>query len=201
MAIARHRRGASSARLLPSALTGNGLAIIISMMPDGELDGVDGPVCPLLGMASDRRSHFTYPHPAHRCFAKQHGATTDARRQLDYCLSPSFASCDRFQAREHDAPAPEKRGSAPAEGDNGFPGATVPGSRAPEIVIYVSRVGDSLERVAATYGLTVEQIAQANGLAVDAEIAEERRLVIPLPTPSRGRSGRPGASNRGDGLD
>lgn len=171
------------------------------MMPGAELDGVDGPVCPLLGMATDRRSHFTYPHPAHRCFAKEHAAITDARRQLDYCLSPSFSSCDRFQARERDARSPKKRGSAPAQGDDGLPGTTIPGSRAPGTVIYVSRVGDSLAKMSATYGLTVEQIAQANGLEINAFVAEGTRLVIPLPTPSRGEPGQIAPGKRGDGLD
>lgn len=178
-----------------------GLAIIINVMRGGGLDGVDGPVCPLLGMATDRRSHFTYPHPEHRCFAKERAATTDARRQIDYCISPSFSSCDRFQAREGKARSAEKRASALAEEeDNAPPDTTAPGSLAPGTVIHVSRIGDSLERVAATYGLTVEQIAQTNGLTVNAVVGEGTRLVIPIPTPSPDRSGRPRASKR-DGLD
>jgi hypothetical protein len=173
----------------------------MSMMAGGELDGVDGAVCPFLGMATDRRSHFTYPHPAHRCFVKEHAAGTDARRQVNYCLSPNFSSCDRFQARERGTRSARKGRSAHAEREDRLPDALIPGSRAPGTVIYVSRVGDSLERMAATYGLTVEQVAQANGLDVDAVVGEGTRLVIPLPPPSRGRSGRTGTSEQGGGLD
>jgi hypothetical protein len=64
---------------------------------DSELDRLDAPVCPYLGLASDRRSHFTYPHPGHRCFATDHPATTDARRQATYCLSPGYPACDRYR--------------------------------------------------------------------------------------------------------
>jgi hypothetical protein len=63
-----------------------------------EFDGLDAPACPLLGLAADRRSHFTYAHPAHRCFAMDHPATTDPRRQLMFCLSPDFRACERYGA-------------------------------------------------------------------------------------------------------
>lgn len=61
-----------------------------------EPDRPDAPACPLLGLVADRRSHFTYPHPAHRCFAKDSPATTDAGRQATYCLSLNFTACDRY---------------------------------------------------------------------------------------------------------
>jgi hypothetical protein len=57
----------------------------------------DAPGCPLLGLAADPRSHFTYPHPGHRCFAKNRPAATDASRQATYCLSFDFAACDRYR--------------------------------------------------------------------------------------------------------
>ena len=63
-----------------------------------EPDGLDAPACPLLGLAADRRSHFTYPHPGHRCFAKKNAATTEALLQSTYCLSPAYATCDRYRA-------------------------------------------------------------------------------------------------------
>ena len=67
-------------------------------MASAELDIRDAPACPLLGLAADRRTHFTYPHPGHRCFATEHPATTDARRQATYCLSLDFTTCDRYRA-------------------------------------------------------------------------------------------------------
>ena len=72
-----------------------------------ELDGPDALACPLLGLAADRRSHFTYAHPGHRCFATEHPATTNARRQATYCLSPGYTACDRYQARQRPAQAGE----------------------------------------------------------------------------------------------
>jgi hypothetical protein len=63
-----------------------------------DLEGRDPPACPLLGLAADRRSHFTYPHPVHRCFAGHGPAVTDTRRQVVYCLNRRFLACDRFRA-------------------------------------------------------------------------------------------------------
>jgi LysM repeat protein len=58
-------------------------------------------------------------------------------------------------------------------------------------VILVFRAGDSLARIAAAYGLTVEQIATSSGLTFNDVVAEGTRLVIPL--------GRPPASVPGAG--
>jgi LysM repeat protein len=44
----------------------------------------------------------------------------------------------------------------------------------------VYHVGDSLVRIARDHGLTVEQLALANGLRFDTSIADGTRLVIPL---------------------
>ena len=141
-------------------------------------DGTDAPVCPLLGLTTDRRSHFTYPHPGHRCFAKGRPASTDASRQARYCLSANYTACDRFAARQTAARAADGRASSPGSAppddvDRG--GQVTPGA-----VIHVLREGDSLARIATSYGLTVEQIAAANGLAPNAPVAPGTRLVIPL---------------------
>jgi len=142
----------------------------------------DAPACPLLGLAADRRSHFTYPHPDHRCFATEHAAPTDAHRQSAYCLSASFDACDRFLARQRrgaasdpsrfptasDAPIVQ-RGSAPS---------AAPARVTTAIVVF--RTGDTLARIAARYGLTVQQIMAANHLASPDAVADGDRLVIPL---------------------
>jgi hypothetical protein len=165
-----------------------------------EPSGLEAQVCPLLGLESDRRTRYTYPHPDHRCFAKERAATTDARRQASYCLDPAFTACDRFQARERRARKPANE-DVPAGMGEGLPGTTVPGSRAPGTVVHVFRAGDSLERLATIYGLTVEQIAQANGLQVNAVVAEGTRLVIPLSASSRDRPDHTAAGPRGVGSD
>ena len=64
-----------------------------------ELDGRDAPACPLLGLAADPRSHFTYPHPGHRCYATKSAASADASRQATFCLGPGYTACDRYRAR------------------------------------------------------------------------------------------------------
>ena len=70
---------------------------VIAGMAGAELDLLGTSACPLLGLTSDRRTHFTFPNSGHRCFATGHPASTDARRQSAYCLSPRFDACDRFR--------------------------------------------------------------------------------------------------------
>lgn len=168
-----------------------------------ERDGPDAPACPFLGLAADRRSHFTFPHPGHRCLAGKHPAAIDARRQSAYCLSLDFAACDRYRAwqrragsgRQADAQRPAERD--PARRTSAATITAAPGTT----VVHVLRAGDSLDRIAAAYGLTVEQIATANGFTLDDVVAVGTRLVIPLglpaasgpgPDPSQGRADRSG---------
>jgi hypothetical protein len=68
-------------------------------------DVPDPIACPLLGLAADGSSHFTFPHPVHRCFAGKHQAKVDASRQVAYCLGPGYTGCDRYEARQRRAPA------------------------------------------------------------------------------------------------
>lgn len=141
----------------------------------------DPPACPLLGLAADRRSHFTYPHPGHRCFASGHPATADARRQTTYCLSLDYPKCDRYQAW---LSVPEsKRRPEPSWPDRLTSGhANTPGAQtavSPTTVIYVFREGDSLNRIAARFDLTVGEILTANAGVPNAP-TDGTRLVIPL---------------------
>jgi hypothetical protein len=89
---------------------------MIGRMAGVEHEVPDAPGCPLLGLAADRRSHFTYPHPGHRCFAKKHAATTEARRQATYCLSLNFTACDRYQAWQRRAESGRRGGTKPTAG-------------------------------------------------------------------------------------
>ena len=108
----RHSGVTSPGRMAPEA--------IMAGMASIELDGPDASACPLLGLAADRRSHFTYPHPGHRCFAKKHPATTDARRQATYCLSLDFTSCDRYRAwKARRSPSAPGTGPKPSGGQIG----------------------------------------------------------------------------------
>jgi LysM repeat protein len=67
------------------------------------------------------------------------------------------------------------------------------------VVIYVFRAGDSLANIATRYGLSPEQIAEANGLDIDAAVADGIRLIIPLaPTPGFGRP-KPGSETQASG--
>ena len=56
--------------------------------------------CPNLGLASDPRTHFDFPHPRHRCHVTSSLAGfIDATQQAEVCLKPSYASCVRLEAR------------------------------------------------------------------------------------------------------
>jgi hypothetical protein len=160
-------------------------------MVSTELDGPDAPVCPLLGLAADRRSHFTYPHPGHRCFATEHPATTDARRQAAYCLSAGYAACDRYVARKRSQAGDRPQARQSSREASASPGGTPAGALiGAGTVIHVFRAGDSLTRIATVYGLTVEQIATANGFTLTDAVADGTRLVIPLGAPAVSVPGR-----------
>lgn len=162
-----------------------------------ELDGPDAPACPFLGLAADRRSHFMYSHPGHRCFAAKHAAAVDARRQSAYCLNLGFAACDRYRAWQRRAGSGRQaEAQRPAEGDPARRASAATTTAAPgTTVVHVLRAGDSLDRIAAAYGLTVEQIATANGFTLNDGVAVGARLVIPLgPPAASGPRGGPRAA-------
>lgn len=142
-------------------------------MDSTELDGSDVPACPLLGLATDRRSHYTYPHPGHRCFAKDRAAPADAGRQATYCLSVGYTACDRYPMAQ-----PPKRAD-----EGPLPQAHVPGPVVPAFRIHVLHAGESLAAIAADHGLTADQVARANGLTANDVVANGARLVIPLGPP------------------
>jgi LysM repeat protein len=140
------------------------------------------PACPFLGLVTDPRSHFTYPHPAHRCFAANRPVTADVRRQTTYCLSLDFETCDRYVAWQRKAVTAGPSRSSRADGE-----ASAQGSAGPSVdgvarstVVHAFRTGDTLTRIAARYGLTVDEIATANRLAPNQPVADGTRLVIPL---------------------
>jgi hypothetical protein len=54
--------------------------------------------CPLLGLVNDRQTHFTYPHPRHRCHVRAVPATIEPAHQGAYCLNRRFQDCDRYRA-------------------------------------------------------------------------------------------------------
>jgi LysM repeat protein len=171
-------------------------------MTGKELADLDAPACPFLGLVNDRPSHFSFPHPAHRCFARKKAAEIDAQRQQRYCVSWDFPRCDRFPSSAIAAPSSSREPPAnPAErleslvpteeNRTASAGIAIPADPG-SIAIVVLRRGDSLAKVAARYGLTVEEIAAANELAVDAAVTPGTRLAIPL---SQLPAFRPAGSN------
>ena len=74
-------------------------------MADVELDLTETPACPLLGLPFDRRTHYAFPDPAHRCFAAEELLTADLARQATYCLTDRFRECERFRGSQHPAAA------------------------------------------------------------------------------------------------
>jgi hypothetical protein len=85
-------------------------------MVSSEPEVPDSPACPLLGLAADRRTHFTYPHPGQRCFARNRPDTTDAGRQAMYCLSLDFRACDRYETWQRRAESGHPGGIKPTAG-------------------------------------------------------------------------------------
>jgi len=132
-----------------------------------EPDLLDAPACPFLGLAVDARTRFTFPHPDHRCSAGPRPSAVAQAYQARYCLTVDFASCDLYRARVPDA-----------DGTSGVTGAGMPR------IVHVFRQGESLARIAAVYGVTVEQIVAANNLVAPFDVSDGRRLVIPVTPPS-----------------
>ena len=136
-------------------------------MTRGTPDLPDAPACPLLGLADDPRTRFTFPHPGHRCHAGSRPSAVVPGWQATRCLSTVFATCDQYRARAASSGGPPRSSAA------------APASATPA-VIHVARDGDSLALIAARYGLTVEQIVAANNLASPASVRDGQRLLIPL---------------------
>ena len=136
-------------------------------MTRGTPDLPDASACPLLGLADDPRTRFTFPHPGHRCHAGSRPSVVVPGWQATRCLSADFATCDQY--RDWTAPS-----GGPPRSSAAGPASALPA------VIHVARDGDSLALIAARYGLTVEQIVAANNLASPASVRDGQRLLIPL---------------------
>lgn len=54
------------------------------------------PICPFLGLADDRDSRFSYPEPAHLCFAAGRPASITLEHQSNFCLSAEHPTCPRY---------------------------------------------------------------------------------------------------------
>jgi LysM repeat protein len=163
-----------------------------------EVDESDAPACFLLGIVDDRRSHFTYPHPAHRCFAAKRPQTTDLHRQQVFCLTPGFVGCDRYlawQAATTTDRQPRSLGPRKAEPAGQVSNTPTVGETSPTVV-YVFRTGDSLARIASTYGLTIEQIVATNKLDPNVPVKDGARLVIPIVRPPGDMSGAQRAGSK-----
>lgn len=91
-------------------------------MPAVEREVPDAPACPLLGLAADRRTRCTFPHPDHRCYATAAPAVLGPLHQAAVCLSLSFMACDRYRSWQGEtgagpqpnaSPTPATTGTAP----------------------------------------------------------------------------------------
>ncbi|MHB8399905.1 MAG: LysM peptidoglycan-binding domain-containing protein [Candidatus Limnocylindrales bacterium] len=58
---------------------------------------VEPPVCPLLGLAGDAATHFTFPTAGHRCHATGRPAPIELAQQGALCLSATYPDCRLFQ--------------------------------------------------------------------------------------------------------
>lgn len=63
-----------------------------------EPDLPESPACPLLGLAADPATHFTFAQGDHRCHARGRPKALAPDVQASRCLTAEFASCDRYRA-------------------------------------------------------------------------------------------------------
>ena len=54
-------------------------------------------VCPFLGFADDRTTHYSRPTALHRCFASGSPILVDGQVQRDLCLSDRYPACPRYR--------------------------------------------------------------------------------------------------------
>ena len=66
-----------------------------------ELDLSDAPGCPLIGLAADQGTRYTFPHPDHRCYSSGSATGIKPEKQATYCLCLDYVSCDRYGAWRH----------------------------------------------------------------------------------------------------
>ena len=52
--------------------------------------------CPYLGIFDDANTRFLEPEPAHHCFAGRRSRPIMLAYQQEYCLSPSYRSCEIY---------------------------------------------------------------------------------------------------------
>jgi LysM domain len=151
-------------------------------MASADIDVPDAPACRLLGLAVDRRTHYTFPHPGHRCFATKSPGTTKLDRQSAYCLTARFDACDRFLVwQRRDAAGGASRPATASDvprAQRDSPPSAAPAQVTTAIVVF--RTGDTLARIAASYDLTIQRIVDANRLASPDAVVDGQRLVIPL---------------------
>ncbi|MGD0862577.1 MAG: hypothetical protein ABSA21_07420 [Candidatus Limnocylindrales bacterium] len=82
-------------------------------MPAVERDLADAPACPLLGLAADRRTRYTFPHPDHLCYATATPGVLGPVHQAACCLSLSFMACDRYRSWQGETGAVPQPNASP----------------------------------------------------------------------------------------
>jgi hypothetical protein len=97
MAVTRPARHARAQRL-PAGKAPRTRGYDLFGMVSSEFDVPDAPGCSLLGLAVDRRTRYTFPHPGHRCHATGPPGAIEPGHQSTFCLSTSSSACVRYQA-------------------------------------------------------------------------------------------------------
>ena len=70
-----------------------------------ELDLSDAPGCPLIGLAADRGTRYTFPHPDHRCYSSGSANGIKPEKQATHCLCLDYTSCDLYRVWQQAARA------------------------------------------------------------------------------------------------
>jgi LysM repeat protein len=169
-------------------------------------------VCPLLGLASDRRVAVDGVDNAHRCHAEPIPMPLERPQQAQLCLTPSFERCERYQA--HLARA-GRGGGATALGDGlvstrlllapepawrGIAGRARRAPRGPLVAVGVVALGVGLGGVALASAVIDGRI-QLTGSAgtpgpspSDAPTPSPTQTARPTPSPTASPSSTPSAT-------
>jgi LysM repeat protein len=157
-------------------------------------------VCPLLGLASDRRIAVDGVDNSHRCHAEPVPMPLERQQQAQLCLTPSFERCERYQA--HLARAGRGSGRtglgdglvstrlllAPEPAWRGIAGRARRAPRGPLVAVGVVALGVGLGGVALASALIDGRIQLADSTATPAPSPSD------VPTPSPTQTPRPSPS-------
>jgi LysM repeat protein len=152
-------------------------------------------VCPLLGLASDRRVAIDGVDNGHRCHAEPEPMVLERQQQAQLCLTSSFERCERYQA--HLARAGRGTGRralgdglvstrlllAPEPAWRGIAGRARRAPRGPLVAVGVVALGVGLGGVALASAVIDGRIQLGASDGSQTPSPSEEPTTVPTPTP------------------